>query len=149
MDFELSEEQRAIAETTRRFVEKEMPRQQVLKWVRDNEPEIYARIHKALLPGDYLAFRLTGGLQTTVPGLSEGVFWDFKRQGPDPGAHARPARAVPDRLRRLATPAAARAPANRNAAGLKRKNHRTASAHRFLIRYPTHPTHQFPLHPHG
>ena len=35
MDFELSEEQRAITETTRRFVEKEMPRQQVLQWVRD------------------------------------------------------------------------------------------------------------------
>ena len=51
-----------------------------LKWVRDNEPEIYTRIHKIQLPGDYLAFRLTGELQTTVSGLSEGVFWNFKRQ---------------------------------------------------------------------
>ena len=51
-----------------------------LKWVRDNEPALYARIHKALLPGDYLAYKLTGELQTTVSGLSEGVFWNFKRQ---------------------------------------------------------------------
>ncbi|MFD2719636.1 xylulokinase [Hymenobacter monticola] len=51
-----------------------------LKWVRENEPQVYARIHKALLPGDYLAYRLTGELQTTVSGLSEGVFWNFKRQ---------------------------------------------------------------------
>lgn len=51
-----------------------------LKWVRENEPEIYAQIHKVLLPGDYLAYRLTGQMQTTVSGLSEGVFWNFKRQ---------------------------------------------------------------------
>ena len=51
-----------------------------LKWVRDNEPDIFAQIHKIQLPGDYLAFKLTGHLQTTVPGLSEGVFWDFRRQ---------------------------------------------------------------------
>jgi xylulokinase len=51
-----------------------------LKWVRENEPELYARIHKIQLPGDYIAFKLTGELQTTVSGLSEGVFWNFKRQ---------------------------------------------------------------------
>lgn len=51
-----------------------------LKWVRENEPAIYAQIHKILLPGDYIAFRLTGQLQTTVSGLSEGVLWNFKRQ---------------------------------------------------------------------
>ena len=51
-----------------------------LKWVRENEPDIFAQIHKIQLPGDYLAFKLTGHLQTTVPGLSEGVFWDFRRQ---------------------------------------------------------------------
>ncbi len=49
-----------------------------LKWVKDNEPEIYRRIHKAMLPGDYIATRLTGQICTTVTGLSEGVFWDFK-----------------------------------------------------------------------
>jgi len=51
-----------------------------LKWVRENEPEVYAQIHKIQLPGDYIAFKLTGELQTTVPGLSEGVFWNFKQQ---------------------------------------------------------------------
>ena len=51
-----------------------------LKWVRENEPAIYAQIHKIQLPGDYIAFMLTGELQTTVSGLSEGVFWNFKRQ---------------------------------------------------------------------
>ncbi|HEX8658234.1 MAG TPA: FGGY family carbohydrate kinase [Hymenobacter sp.] len=51
-----------------------------LKWVRENEPAIYAQIHKIQLPGDYLAFKLTGQLQTTVSGLSEGVFWNFKKQ---------------------------------------------------------------------
>ena len=51
-----------------------------LRWVRENEPAVYARIHKVLLPGDYLAYRLTGQLQTTVSGLSEGVLWNFRRQ---------------------------------------------------------------------
>lgn len=51
-----------------------------LKWVRENEPEVYAKIHKIQLPGDYIAFRLTGRLQTTISGLSEGVFWNFQRQ---------------------------------------------------------------------
>ena len=49
-----------------------------LKWVADNEPENYARAKYAMLPGDYLALRLTGEATTTVTGLSEGVFWDFK-----------------------------------------------------------------------
>lgn len=49
-----------------------------LKWVKDNEPEIYNRIHKIMLPGDYIAMRLTGEIVTTPSGLSEGIFWDFK-----------------------------------------------------------------------
>jgi xylulokinase len=49
-----------------------------LKWVKDNEPEIYDQAYKAMLPGDYLAMRLTGIINTTVSGLSEGIFWDFK-----------------------------------------------------------------------
>lgn len=48
-----------------------------LKWVADHEPEVYARARYAMLPGDYLALRLTGEPTTTVTGLSEGVFWDF------------------------------------------------------------------------
>lgn len=49
-----------------------------LKWVKDNEPEVYERIHKAMLPGDYIAMRLTGEICTTDTGLSEGVFWDYQ-----------------------------------------------------------------------
>lgn len=51
-----------------------------LKWVKDNEPEIYARVYKFMLPGDYIAYRLSGIMNTTVSGLSEGVFWDFKKE---------------------------------------------------------------------
>lgn len=49
-----------------------------LKWVKDNEPEIYSQIYKMMLPGDYIAMKLTGEISTTISGLSEGVFWDFK-----------------------------------------------------------------------
>lgn len=49
-----------------------------LAWVKDNEPEIYDRIYKVMLPGDYIAMRLSGEICTTVPGLSEGMFWDFR-----------------------------------------------------------------------
>ena len=49
-----------------------------LKWVKDNEPEVYAKIHKFMLPGDYIAYKLTGAISTTNNGLSEGIFWDYK-----------------------------------------------------------------------
>lgn len=50
-----------------------------LAWVKDNEPELFAKIHKIMLPGDYIAMKLSGGvMNTTVSGLSEGMFWDFK-----------------------------------------------------------------------
>ncbi len=49
-----------------------------LKWVQDNEAELYQKIHKAMLPGDYIAMKLSGEINTTVSGLSEGIFWDFK-----------------------------------------------------------------------
>ena len=49
-----------------------------LAWVKENEPEIFARIHKIMLPGDFIAMQLTGETCTTVSGLSEGIFWDFK-----------------------------------------------------------------------
>lgn len=49
-----------------------------LAWVKEHEPEIYARIDKIMLPGDYIAMRLTGEACTTVSGLSEGMFWDFR-----------------------------------------------------------------------
>lgn len=49
-----------------------------LAWIKENEPEIYSKIYKIMLPGDYIAMRLTGEICTTVSGLSEGMFWDFK-----------------------------------------------------------------------
>ncbi|MEZ4900759.1 MAG: FGGY family carbohydrate kinase [Spirosomataceae bacterium] len=51
-----------------------------LKWVKDNEPAIYEQIRYFMLPGDYLALRMSGVVQTTVSGLSEGIFWDFAEQ---------------------------------------------------------------------
>ncbi len=51
-----------------------------LAWVKDNEPELFNRIDKVMLPGDYIAMRLTGEACTTVSGLSEGTLWDFKDQ---------------------------------------------------------------------
>ena len=53
-----------------------------LAWVKENEPEIYSRIWKIMLPGDYIAMRLTGIARTTVSGLSEGILWDFKQNAP-------------------------------------------------------------------
>jgi xylulokinase len=50
-----------------------------LKWVKDNEPSIYEQIYKIMLPGDYIALKLTGEIFTTPSGLSEGVFWDFQK----------------------------------------------------------------------
>lgn len=50
-----------------------------LKWVKENEPGIYAKIYKMMLPGDYIAYKLSGIINTTVSGLSEGIFWDFKK----------------------------------------------------------------------
>lgn len=49
-----------------------------LAWVKENEPEVYERIYKVMLPGDYIAMRLSGVPNTTVSGLSEGMFWNFK-----------------------------------------------------------------------
>ena len=49
-----------------------------LRWIKENEAELYAKIDKIMLPGDYIAMRLTGEVQTTISGLSEGMFWDFK-----------------------------------------------------------------------
>jgi xylulokinase len=50
-----------------------------LKWVKENEPAVYEKIDKIMLPGDYIAMRLTGEIRTTASGLSEGMFWDFRK----------------------------------------------------------------------
>jgi xylulokinase len=51
------------------------------KWVKENEPEIYAKTARILLPGDFIALKLTGEAVTTISGLSEGIFWDYKEDG--------------------------------------------------------------------
>lgn len=71
-----------------------------LKWVRDNEPEIYEKIHKFMLPGDFIAMKMSGEIGTTYSGLSEGILWDFLEEQPadallahygiDPGLVATP-----------------------------------------------------------
>ena len=52
-----------------------------LAWVKENEPELFGKIHKIMLPGDYIAMRMTGEIMTSFTGLSEGIFWDFKTSG--------------------------------------------------------------------
>ncbi|MBR6621813.1 MAG: carbohydrate kinase [Bacteroides sp.] len=50
-----------------------------LAWVKEHEPEIYERIDKIMLPGDYIAMKMSGTICTTISGLSEGMLWDFKK----------------------------------------------------------------------
>jgi xylulokinase len=50
-----------------------------LAWVKENEPELFSKIRNIMLPGDYIALRLTGETSTTFTGLSEGIFWDFAK----------------------------------------------------------------------
>lgn len=49
-----------------------------LAWVKNNEPDTFKKVYKFMLPGDYIAYRLTGDVTTTATGLSEGILWDFK-----------------------------------------------------------------------
>ncbi len=53
-----------------------------LAWVKENEPELFDRIDKIMLPGDYIAMKLSGETTTTVSGLSEGMMWDFREKRP-------------------------------------------------------------------
>ena len=50
-----------------------------LGWVKKNEPEIFKQVDKLMLPGDFIAMKLTGKITTTSSALSEGIFWDFKK----------------------------------------------------------------------
>lgn len=52
-----------------------------LRWVIENQPEVASQIHKIMLPGDFIAMKLTGEILTSETGLSEGIFWDFKQNG--------------------------------------------------------------------
>ena len=53
-----------------------------LAWVKENEPELFEKIHKIMLPGDFIALKLSGVCNTTASGLSEGMLWDFKENRP-------------------------------------------------------------------
>ena len=50
-----------------------------LGWVKKNEPKIFKQVDKIMLPGDFIAMKLTGKITTTSSALSEGIFWDFKK----------------------------------------------------------------------
>lgn len=50
-----------------------------LRWVKENEPKNYEKIHQIMLPGDFIAMKLSGEINSTISGLSEGIFWDFNR----------------------------------------------------------------------
>lgn len=49
-----------------------------LAWVKEYEPLLFKSIYKAMLPGDFIAMKMTGDIVTTVSGLSEAILWDFK-----------------------------------------------------------------------
>lgn len=51
-----------------------------LAWVKENEPQLFEKIYKIMLPGDYIAMKLNGTINTTISGLSEGMLWDFKNK---------------------------------------------------------------------
>ena len=53
-----------------------------LAWVKENEPALFEQIDKIMLPGDYIAMKLSGEVKTTISGLSEGMLWDFKAKKP-------------------------------------------------------------------
>ena len=53
-----------------------------LAWVKENEPALFDRIDKIMLPGDYIAMKLSGEVKATISGLSEGMLWDFKTKKP-------------------------------------------------------------------
>lgn len=49
-----------------------------LAWVKKYEPNVYDKVSIAFLPGDFIAYRMSGQANTTISGLSEGIFWNFK-----------------------------------------------------------------------
>ncbi len=53
-----------------------------LAWVKENEPEVFEKIYKVMLPADYIAMKMTGVICTTPEGLSNYVLWDFKENAP-------------------------------------------------------------------
>ncbi|MEB0250023.1 FGGY family carbohydrate kinase, partial [Mucilaginibacter sp. 5B2] len=52
-----------------------------LAWVKKHEPDIYDKIYKVMLPGDYIAMKLTGDITTSASAMSEGILFDFQIGG--------------------------------------------------------------------
>ena len=50
-----------------------------LKWVQENEPQLFDQIAHMMLPGDFLAAKFSGVAQTSKSGLSEAALWDYKK----------------------------------------------------------------------
>ena len=50
-------------------------------WMKNKEPENFARIHKIMLPKDYLCYRLSGVHATDVSDASGTLFFDVKNRG--------------------------------------------------------------------
>ncbi len=53
-----------------------------LAWIKANEEALYQKTFKIMLPGDFIALKLTGEATTTLTGLSEGMLWDFIENRP-------------------------------------------------------------------
>jgi xylulokinase len=53
-----------------------------LRWVIENEPELYDKARYFMLPGDFIALQMTGKANTTASGLSECILWDFLEEKP-------------------------------------------------------------------
>ncbi len=51
-----------------------------LRWVNENEPDIYKKAYKFMLPGEYIAMKMTDRIFTTIPGLAEEMLWDYKNK---------------------------------------------------------------------
>jgi xylulokinase len=49
-------------------------------WVRDNEPEVYQKAHKMLLPKDYVRFRLTGEIATEMSDAAGTILFDVRNR---------------------------------------------------------------------
>src|SRR5699024_12225265 len=50
------------------------------KWVKEQKPEVDGNIYRIMVPGDYIAMKLSGKISTSLSGLSEGIFWDYQAE---------------------------------------------------------------------
>src|SRR5690554_2472915 len=54
-----------------------------LRWVQQHQPDLFDQIDKIMLPGDYIAYKMTGLIRSSISGLSEGIMWDFESNHAD------------------------------------------------------------------